>query len=266
MTWRLGLVLLLVGTLRADETVQKEDKKQYLIFPVTTQLQKAVLFSTQLRYFVVINGSAVVSKDGKILSEHLDVDAMRKDFRGGLSLSRGDTIEFAALHKLDPPEHATRLLGVAMRGWAQESGFEKPSYTTYIEREDKWPSLLKWTKGKVGYFEDDAKEDGVGNGLVNVYPIQTVLSRYYTDDANCLVEFARAFDKDFDGTLDVKMKKNIVEYVKSLELTKKDRLVFSIRCEPGAGKAADKFSESVGKELAKELGFTTHSVRSSVAR
>jgi hypothetical protein len=268
MTWSLALALFATGFLRAGDAEPKKEKRQYLILPVSTQLQKSVLFSPQHRYYVLINGSAIVTKDGKILSEHLDVGEMWKDIKkGGLSLSPGDTISFRTLYQRDPPDHARSLLEVAMKGWAsRDCGFAKPGYDSVIEGKDKWSSLMEWTKEQVGYIAEDEQEDGVGDGRIDVFPVKTLLSRYYLDDANCLVEFARPFDKDFNGKLDEDTKKSIAASVKKLDLAKKKKVTFSIRLQIGAGKAADRFCESAAKELAKELGFASHSVRSGIAR
>jgi hypothetical protein len=266
MTWSLACILLGVSALRAAAAEPNDDKRQYLIFPVSTQLQKSVLFSANLRYYVLMNGDAVVTKDGHILSKHLDVDRMRKDIGNGLSLDQADAISFRALYRRLPPSHASRLLEVAMNGWASEIGFKNVNYDSVVGSEDKWRSLLRWTEERVGYIKDDVKEEGVGDGRVNVYPVQALLSRYYLDDASCVVDFVNPFDKDFTGTLDEETRKTIITSVKKLDLASKNHVMFSIHYLEGAGRAADRLNEFGGKDLAKELGFATHSVLSRRAR
>jgi hypothetical protein len=87
MKHSLVLLLAITSSVRgAEGDKPKLEKQQYVIFQVSTALQKE-LSRPGVRYVVVINGDTVLTKEGKLITKYLDVSALPK-----LDVKKGDEI------------------------------------------------------------------------------------------------------------------------------------------------------------------------------
>jgi hypothetical protein len=147
----------------------------------------------------------------------------------------------------------------AMERWASGLGFKVPGFGSNVySGQDKWASLMAWTKGRVGYIKGEEKEDGVGNERITAYAVRSPLSRYLCgEDTSYHVVFRRPLPKDLKQ-LDDETKKSIVTAVNKLKLPKKDRTHFAISVPKGAagGWESLRMISSGAGTLGKSLGFT----------
>ena len=103
--------------------------------------------------------------------------------------------------------------------------------------------------------EPDQKESAIGNNLVKVYPVRTILTRYLTSNSDCVVDVLPTFDGKHDG-LTPEIREAIVRYVTKLKFKSKYRLFLRMVSSNQKGHdAIDRFIRVQRNELADLLGF-----------
>jgi len=242
----------------------KAAEKQYVLLPVTTDLQRQELLSPKDRFYLVVYGSGVVDKDGHIIPQLLDFQAVEKDFvEAGTTRSPGDKLQFVVLYERSE-QKIGRTLALAVKGFVAELGFPADTDVSSIHP-GAWDRLMRITNKKRGLITSVDKEDPVGDGAIRAYQVRTPLSRYLTD-ADCFVSVTEPVARDFDGKLPKEWNDEIVRSVRKLELPAKESITFEIRYEESDHGEGQRFYDSGAKELAKSLGFTSWNVRSGRAK
>jgi hypothetical protein len=245
----LALVFFVSGSLGAAEP-----EKQYVVFPVRTELQRE-LYGPNSRFHIVLHGNALFDKDGKLDTAALPVDDLQADIR--VSRHPKDTLSVGTeYYKSSAPAHARRLLEVTMKGLALEEGYPEINYYGSINPSDAWKALMARTKGDRGTIDEDGVEDAVENQTVRAYPIRTVFSRWRLDDSDCYVAFKAPLGKDFDGIITPQMAKHVKVALDKLALKARGQIHLAIRHQPDSDvKLTRRFCFETGPAFAKTLGF-----------
>jgi len=238
-------------------------QKAYLLFPIRTELQKNCLFKPSVCYYLLVHGDSLLDADGKLDPSRLNFDDLSQDIGYFPTVQKGDTIGAVLIFAKQPPRAAARLLNLAVLGWAIASGYERHVLATDIgDRE--WKAAVKLTKDVRGLYKEENDENAVGDDTVRVYPVRTALSRLHAANADCVVWFPKAYDKDATGTLDDQTTTKVKNLIASLKIKDFKRVEFGILLKPDAdGKAVKRFTDKTAGELAKILGAEQYSVRHS---
>jgi hypothetical protein len=158
-----------------------------------------------------------------------------------------------------PPANESQLaLSKRLQAEAKSLGFAPSQFRSQHKgttKLDDWTDTLEQVKTAQG-ADPDGPESSIGNHLVRVYPIRTVLSRLLSDNADCRVEVLPLVDGSQPNPLTPEIRAAISQYVAKLELRNKQKVNFVLHYEFGRGDAAiDTMLKTIGKEIKPWLGF-----------
>lgn len=255
-----GLVFISAATWPCRAADEEKPKKAYLLFPIRTELQKQVLFDEGEKYHLIVHGDGLLDDKGHIDAAGLNFDDLTNDLGPGRLVFKGDKIDARVILEGNPSESTRRFLLMAVMGWAREMDFERHVPTSVGGRR-VWENIVKVVGDQRGLIDEDESEDAVGDDVVKVYPVRTLLSRLQGgDNDDCVVVFQKVFDKDATGTLDDKTKTKVKELVESLKIKDLDQVGFGVRMTRDANRiAVADFQNAVVKELPPILGVKSFS-------
>jgi hypothetical protein len=250
-------------------------KTNYLVFPAKspdelTELQRTLEHRGKPvpNYRVIINASPAVRADRTI--DLTDWTSLEKAIHERVRVKVGNqkyriaiTVAFYGRCPADADRH---FLYWAMKGMAMDFGYDEIVVGGSINTDpDAWANDIKMKRAydQIGKGQD--KEPAVGDGLVSVYPVRTPYSRHVLRGADCVVDIKRPFDRDDDGTLSKDQETAIVKAIEQLKLPSKGVICFRITGKFGASQAIRTFSNETGSQLAKKLGFKSHSTHELAA-
>ena len=237
------------------EGIKVSEGKHYFLSPITTELQRSLLpphFRPALAY-VILDGAALVHGNGTIDAAGLDWEALRKTL--GSAKGRKDAVVVLnpIYHNTFPPENTEHFVGWALEGFGYSLGFGK-AYLSISSNEFNWDETRAAIARKMA-GKPDAPEPMTGNSTVHVYPVRTLLSRYLTGNADCVVRFVAPFKGQSADILEPEVDKSIRTYVGKLDLQEKDTVNFQLGFKKGAQEAVERFELNTSIKLAHELGF-----------
>ncbi len=174
------------------------EPKNFILFPIKTELQRYLLFSTSADAYAQIDVAECVHEK-KFVLERIDNDVFRKSLaqavqqagvaKPSLVLSFRD-----ADVSLDPDQ--TRLMESAVTTICRQAGFAKVETSMSGEGESWHDRVAPFTR-----LEDDldATESPVEDELARVYPVRTKLSRFLLSRAeeDCFIKLAEPIDGRF---------------------------------------------------------------------
>lgn len=243
--------LMLCATARADEA----KVKNYVILPVTTDFQRAS-FSSNVTAYVQVNNSAI-AHGGQIDAKALNLADFRKEISRLGGGRKGALMLYSRFAGTDSNGPEAQLLDAAIKQICRDAGFEKISTgSTYTG--DDWKEKLALINSGDGAV-DGADESPIDSDLVCVFPIRTRLSRFLTDDSDCVVAVRRPFDGR-SNPLSKETADSIKETISKLKLDRKKRVLFQLSSTKAgqpvlerfilrsgnAPSEADLFAQSVG--------------------
>jgi hypothetical protein len=268
----------LVGSLSFLSARATGEEGNFVVLPVTTDLQRSAMgMDKASTACVVINDAALRRDDNLIRGTTLDFDALHKALLPLRKKSKEATVTFhlvcESFDKTD--EEFRKLLRWVLIGFGQEFCFFRHARCTMsgplkLPWQKHWEALRAKMAGKT-----DADEAATGNDLVMVYPVRTLLSRHLFDNSDCVITIIPPFAEDSDFSLSREATEAIHRYVGELDLkpTEKGRLFFRIRhkAAPDNIKAAsdnahERFYKNTAKEIASSLGFETYNVQYTPSR
>jgi len=230
--------------------------KEFLLLPVTTELQRSLIASSVSAYGVV-NIDALI-QDGKINAKALDVEGFRRELAGLAKDHPGALlIDFRSSPAGTEPA-AEKLLQAAITQFGIKAGFEKVRIGT-IRAPNDWKEVLdqleQATRGKA-----DGEEAVIQDGLIRVWPVRTKLSRWLAGNADCIVEVRQPFDGRQSG-ITAEARDAIIKAVKRLDIENKRMLMFRVRSTSAGERVLARFEQrdphdtSTPEGLAKSMGF-----------
>jgi hypothetical protein len=159
-------------------------------------------------------------------------------------------------------ENTEHFVGWALEGFGYSLGFGKAHLITSYNRGFNWKENRAAIARKMA-GKPDAPEPMTGDSAVHVYPVRTLLSRYLTGNADCVVHMVAPFKGPSADILEPEVDKSIRTYVSKLELKEKGTVEFRLGYKQGALEAVRRFEENTSIKLAQELGFKNRLVNSS---
>jgi hypothetical protein len=245
--------------------------ENYLVFPITTPLQRHLLgafagaWATRHPHaYLVVDGGSAVGPDGSVNAKALDFNALGKALKRfeNAPSQQGPDIIVNVTVPGNASEQGAQLLGWALKGFAAERSFPHVRLTfTWSNEKYSWKDRIE-RLNKRSADSKEARETPSESPLCSVYPVQTMLSRWLTEDADCVVDIANPLEPDRNGALASDVEKAIRTQLGRLQLPRKDKLFFALPGgdQQGSQEAARKFVALSALSLAQSLGFKTSSV------
>jgi hypothetical protein len=240
------------------------DGGNHLVLPVTTDLQRTLLGKhgeplRDARAYVLVNGEAVMSTDGMINSKALDLPALRQQLAPFADANKG-IVYFKVYYSPEPPPSGRNeeFLLWALYGFAVHSGFRDARVgNSYLPRFN-WETLIARVNEAVA-GESDGDESPIGNELVKVYPVRTILGRYLTSSADCVVDVLKPYTKD---GLAPETLESIKQFVAKMQVKKRRVIEVRIWSKDADGQhaAEDFMINRDAKAFAELFGFEESSV------
>jgi hypothetical protein len=229
----------------------------YVVFTARTDLHRLLIDgdragTTPTRAFVAVDGMSIIRPDGALDPHAVDFAGLRtalKPYRA----SGAVLVNVCYFPEASKP--ATNMLAWAMCGFVRNQGFQDVSsiFTCHNDR-TTWKSRVN-AKRATGA---DTEETAVGNDLVRVYPVQSLLSGWLTNQADCVVEILRPYRDDDEG-IRPDMRQAIGRYLDQLQLPGKDIMFIRVTLE---GKDRDtgvtRFRARGTEAFVQSLGFRNY--------
>jgi hypothetical protein len=230
----------------------------YIILPLTTELQRQVLTGEHTCYYVLVNGDGVVKKDGDLRAEAIDLRQLDHELTEDPLLSKDTGILIVVAYTREAPFRGMQLLRYALIG-VGHSRFKEVRVVSARDSRDSWKNALTIIGASGKAKESDVPEACVKKGLVKVYPVRTAISRYLTDKADCVVVIGDQRGPSPKVEVIPAQAGPIAEALRELKVKNRERIRFEYGRLPRGKEALMQF-EKANQELAKKLGFKHDSV------
>jgi hypothetical protein len=236
---------------RAAEQAKADN---YIIFPVTTELQRKEFFFGNAKYYVLVNATPAIVDRNTIRATALNLDklkaALTNDLATDGAFENKTKFQASILYKTEVDEKVKSFFCHAIEGVAHVAFKNVEVVSQYSG--DEWQSALSIVN-EFGSPRSKIPEDGVGDALVKAYPVRTPLSRY-SCPGDCVVVLSTRFDRDWNGKLSVAQERSIEASVRKLKLSRKDSVTFRIKYRGEGDNAVVEFETNMAN-MAKRLGF-----------
>lgn len=247
-------------------------RASFAVYPVTTALQRTLLGwigddGCELKAYVSVDGAAVMTGASLINERALNLDALRNALGPHVDRDHGALI-LSVCFKNEPDRNpnAEELLVRGLEGFAtRDIGFKTARAGTFVSNAPNfdWSKMIDTAKRKDENPErTDAAEAVLDSEFVNVYPVQTELTRLLTGNADCVVDILAPPGEGDESILKPVIRKVIIRLVGQAKLREKQKLAFLIK--GGLSKlqeagARDRYLRELSG-LANDLGFAGSSV------
>jgi peroxiredoxin len=235
--------------------------KNYVLFPIKTDLQRYLLFSTNADVYAQVDVAGCMH-DNKFDLQRLDAGSFRKDLAaaerecGAAKAKLVLNLRYVDV-SLDPGE--TKRVDAEMTNICRRAGFAEVETSSTMGGES-WQRMA--TQFDRLADEPDRTESFVEDELIRVYPVATKLSRFLLDhpDEDCFVVLRQPFDGRFTG-FSPATREEIGRLIAKLDLPQKRRMVFRLRATTAGQDAIQRyFRRRIGEPapadpFLKELGF-----------
>jgi peroxiredoxin len=255
------LVLLAIEVGSGCAEAAEPEPENYVLFPIKTDLQRYLLFSTSADAYVQIDVAECVH-DKKFDLKRIDNEAFRKAL-AELVQQTGTAIPSLVLSfryadvSLDPDE--TKRMESAVTTICRHAGFAKVKTSMTGEGESWHDRVAPFTR-----LVDDlnATESPVADERVRVYPVRTKLSRFLLShaDEDCVIKLAQPIDGRFTE-FSPAVRQAIVQLVAKLKLPQKRRLMLCCHTTTAGQESLKRYfkrrdgNPPLADAFVKELGF-----------
>ncbi len=252
-------LVVALGLLRQAGNADEPSGGNYLVFPITTDLQHTLLGAgEEAKACVLINGSSIV-KNSMIDASALDLQALAKELAPYADRDKGIVffnIRFGQ-KSVGFDRQASSMLMLALEAFGRRAGFHtvNVSQSAYIDWEKSIAAVNEKTNGQT-----DEDESAVGNELVRVYPVRTPLTRYLLGNNDCVVDVLAPISEEGGEALSAEIRKAILRYVPKAGVTHQDTINFRVRSGNGSEKAIDQFKRQDSVGLTKVLGYKQQTI------
>lgn len=103
--------------------------------------------------------------------------------------------------------------------------------------------------------DEKVDENPKENEHVKVFPVRTFLSRFLTNNADCVVVIKSKFSEDFNEEFPRAVRTSMSVFSRQLQFDKKEKVFFSFTFSQGGEKVRDWFIEEGAREMQLALGF-----------
>jgi thiol-disulfide isomerase/thioredoxin len=234
--------------------------ENYLLLPVTTELQRSLL-APNVSAYGIVNANALI-QDGRIDPAALDLPGFQKELQALAKSNPGTIIIYCRFQNWQPQPAAEELLEAALTQLCRKAGFERVATgKTYVSSEWKQDIGLA-SYARIGRVEGE--EGLVQDERVRAFAVRTRLSRYLTG-SDCVVQIRQPLDGRVSEipaeTLD-----SISSCVGQLHLETKGVISFRLTSTKAGEGVVKRFLDRSGAEpsaanrFAQSLGFESSTV------
>ena len=262
--WRLHRVTRVSQDRDAITTTQKN----HFVFAVRAELQRTLIGRANLQAFVLVNGTAII-KDNEFAATSLDLEAMRSDLKQ-TGLPGGGSAHFRVFFsRRSANKQGVALLVYALKGFAADMGYRLVSTDQTFRNDGRtWEHEITAVRKAAEHHQRTSDEKRLRDDLATVCPVQTALSRYLTDSADCVVDLAYGFSDrgvvglNNKGIVDAKVRDAIRTLVGELKLETKDRILVRANHRDVGDSNTESFQSFLTQvqEIAKSMGFKDSAV------
>ncbi len=248
----------------------------FLVYPVTTELQHAILKSVggvPTQVYVRINANAVFKTNGEVDEGALNLDGLAKVLKT-YSEKNKSALYFgiSGAHETDgpalPPAKKDQVIfNDKLIEWGKSQGFR----TTQVKSRYTRSTLDYWTRSfetnkNAQAGEPEGAEPSVGNDLLKIYPVRTALTRFLTVNSDCVVEILPIINGSLPNALGTELYDALVLHLAKLDLKKKHKLLLVFQWDSGS--TAEERKKLVTthflRDVREKLGFDEVSIHIDV--
>lgn len=257
------ILLLLLVVLFSDASINADElqSKNYVLFPITTALQRSLAMSTNADAYAQFDVAEVV-QDGAFDASRFDKDTFRNDLAmlvQKIRIAKPSLQIFFRYAGVALDRKDKQAMENAVTGVCRQAGFDKVR-TGMTGEGGTW-------NDKMARFANVADDDGaaeipIETEFVRVFPVRTKLTRFLlgSSDYDCLIELRQPIDGRFTEFSEAS-RQAISQQVAKLDLPQKRTVSFHcLATKAGQGSVERYFGRRNGSPppadaFIKELGF-----------
>lgn len=232
--------------------------KNFIVYAyVQTELQDYLVGSSKrnnredYKAYVLVDGQSMVNEEGLIDPSSLDWEKIATEMRK----LRVDERSVATFH-LIPGRGPSDFKAVQwlLEGFGRDRcRFDHVYWRFSTHNTDFWQRVE--ASQELASDSSSEPENGIGNELVRVFPVQTFLSRYNSDDADCVVRVIPQLIHQPQPEMRGAIQASMLKYVPMLELARKQKLLILVNYHEDAQDSIDWLRNTGASMLAEKLGF-----------
>jgi thiol-disulfide isomerase/thioredoxin len=221
--------------------------KPYVLFPVTTALQRKLSMSNSATAYAMLDVKALL-EDGRFDVARLEQAGFSLDLaelRARQVAANSNLMLVFRFADVRLGEEETKTMEQAVEKLCRAAGFKRVSVGGRYEGVSWQEKLAKFAPV---VEEADPSESPVEDELVRVYPVRTGFSRFLLDDGayDCVVRLRQPIDGRFQG-LTAATRGSITAHIAELKLPRRRRLMWDLSTtKPGREVAEQYFGGQFG--------------------
>jgi len=232
--------------------------KNYIVYAYDkTELQDYLIGSSKRhnredhKAYVIVDGESMVNQEGLVIPDSIDWDMIATEMRK-LRVDERSVATFHLLPGRIPGDF--RVLTWLLEGFGRNRcRFDHVYWRSSSDNRDFWQRIA--ASQELASDLSSEPENGIGNELVRVFPVQTFLSRYNSDDADCVVRVIPQLIHQPQPEMRGAIQASMLKYVPMLKLARKQKLLILINYHEDAQDSIDWLRDTGASMLAEKLGF-----------
>ncbi len=264
-----GLLLFHLCRPLTDALAQDDEKsvvetevasgENYVVYACRkTELQDYLIGSNKKHHredqkaYVIVDGKSLFTQEGLLDPSKLDWNELSEEVRK----LRVDEQSVAVFHALDCGPGDPRVLSWLLEGFGRnQCRFNHVYWRSSSQSGDFW-TRIKQSQDltRAGHSGDEV---AIGNELVQVFPVQTFLSRFHSDNADCVVRIVPQLVQQQHVELRGAIRASMQKLVPMVEVANKGKLLVLVNYHKDAREIVDWFQEEGFAQLAEKLGYDT---------
>jgi hypothetical protein len=221
-----------------------------------TELQDHLLGSSKkhqredYQAYVIVDGQSVFTPEGLLDPSKLAWEKLAEEVRK----LRVDEQSVAVFHAVDCGPGDYRVLSWLLEGFGRnQCRFNHVYWRSSSQNGDFWTRIKQSQDlARSGHAGDEL---AIGNELVQVFPVQTFLSRFHSGNADCVVRIVPQLVQQQQVELRGAIRASMQKFVPLVEVANKKKLLVLVNYHKDAAETVDWFREEGFKQLADQLGY-----------
>ncbi|QDV25725.1 hypothetical protein [Aureliella helgolandensis] len=231
--------------------------ENYIVYAMRkTELQDFLLGASGKHHredytvYVIVDGSSLFTPEGLLDLSKLEWDELASEVRK----LRKDERSVAVFHVLagGPGDH--KALTWLFEGFARSRCRFNHFYWRVSSHRGAFWERIEQSQADVS-SEGAGEEAGIGNDLVKVFPVQTFLSRFHSDNANCVVRILPQLVAQERVGLHGVIRASMLKFVPTVDVSSKKRLLVLGNYHTDASETIDWLRTEGFGRLADKLGY-----------
>jgi RNA polymerase sigma factor (sigma-70 family) len=242
-----------------EEVVRGEN---YLVFSARTDLHRLLLDGgragpSATKAIVVVDGMSVVRADGAVDGSALDFAGLGKALQ---PYRKSNDSILVNVCMGGGPNAGANVLGWALLGFAREDGCRNvaTSFTWHGGPPYDWKERVDAAAKRLA-TGTNLDESAVGNDVVKVYPVRTMLSAWLTNESDCVVDILTPLIGSDEG-IPPDIRDAIRRYTAELRLPQTGIMSIRVRAVGSQGDVVARFRAAGAEAFVQSLGFRNYNL------